>query len=245
VEKFDKVISEIVREDYRTAEVFKKYGINYCCGGNAFLKDTCISRNLDYAMVTTELLRATKDVYVPNFLQFEKWNIVFLTDYILNVHHAYLKTATPSIQAAVSAYALSHAKQHPEIIEVEKVFNYLTALLTTHNLHEEEIIFPYIKHIEATHRRKETYGSLFVRTLRKPLDNIQKDHIKVSDLLAQLREITNNYEIPEKACTNHRVVLCRLKEFDNDLIQHKHLENNILFPKAIQLETELLQSQIT
>jgi regulator of cell morphogenesis and NO signaling len=245
VEKFDKVISEIVREDYRTAEVFKKYGMNYCCGGNAFLKDTCIARKLDYDQVTIELAEAKKNIYVPNFLQFDTWSAEFLIDYIVNVHHAYLNAAIPSIQASISSFAFSHARQHPEMHEVEKVFGQLASLLSTHKIHEEEIIFPYIKHIEATHRRKETYGSLFVRTLRKPLNNIQKDHLKVSELVTNLRQLTNDYLISEKACTNHRVVLCRLKEFDNDLIQHKHLENNVLFHKAIQLESELLQSQTT
>ena len=243
MQNFDKVISDIVREDYRTADVFKKYGINYCCGGNAFLADVCATRQLDYNEVFEQLRKATKDVYVPNFLQFDKWNIDFLIDYILNVHHAYLKAAVPSVKTALSSFVLSHSKQYPVMIEVENVFNQLADLLTIHNAHEEEIIFPYIKHIEAAHRRKEPYGSLFVRTLRKPLNNIQKDHVQISELLTQLRTLSNNYEIVEKTCTNHRVILSRLKEFDNDLVQHKHLENNILFPRAIELEAELLQLQ--
>lgn len=240
---FNKIIADIVQEDYRTADVLKKFGLNYCCNGNLFLQDACNAKGIDYDNVIDELRSNTRDVYIPNFLPFDKWDVEFLTDYILNVHHAYLKTAIPSIQSAISTFLVSDDGDQKNMKDVQDVFDYLAAFLITHNLHEEEIIFPYIKHIAATHRRKETYGSLFVRTLRKPLNNIQKDHTRISELVAQLRQLTNDYALAATAGTNLRVVMCKLKEFDNDLIQHKHLENNILFPKAIELEAELLQVQ--
>jgi regulator of cell morphogenesis and NO signaling len=117
----------------------------------------------------------------------------------------------------------------------------LSGELTFHNRHEEEVIFPYIKQVETTFRRKEIYGNLFVRTLRKPLNAVEKEHAQISVLLDQLKSQANGYNFPEKACTNHQVIYHKLREFHDDMIQHKHLENNILFPKAIRLEQELLR----
>jgi regulator of cell morphogenesis and NO signaling len=125
------------------------------------------------------------------------------------------------------------------------IFQELSAKLIAHNQREEESIFPYIKQIESTYRRKEVYGSLFIRTMRKSLDAILKeDHKKISELLIQLRQTTNNYRFTEKACTNHQVMYHKLRELDNDLTQHMHLENNILYPKAIEMEQELLHSNV-
>jgi regulator of cell morphogenesis and NO signaling len=238
---FKKTVSEIVRSDYRTADVFKKHGINYCCGGQVPLEEACLNKKINYDELVEELDKATKGISLPNTLQYDKWKMDFLIDYIVNVHHAYINIAMPLIQANVISFVNSHKKQYPELEEVQDVFEQLCAILTTHNLHEEATIFPYIKQIETTHRRKEIYGSLFVRTLRKPLSEVEKEHSKMSELLGKLRQLTNDYSFPENACTNHRVVFNKLREFDNDLVQHKHLENNILFPKAIEMERELLQ----
>jgi regulator of cell morphogenesis and NO signaling len=234
-------VANIVRQDYRTAEVFKKYGINYCCGGNISLEDSCEKNRLDYQLVLEELEAATKDISVPNSLNFGVWKTEFLVDYIVNVHHGYLYQVLPALEAHLLSFVESHKNKFPEFSELIEVFEELSSALKTHNRYEEEIIFPYIKQIENTHRRRETYGNLFVKTLRKPLGNIEADHKKISAILGELRTLTNNYTYPADACTNHRVIFQRLKELDNDMMQHKHLENNILFPRAIQIEKELLQ----
>lgn len=234
-------VASIVREDYRTAEVFKKYGISYCCGGNISLEDLCSKNNLDYGQILEELEAATKDISVPNSLNFAAWKTEFLVDYITNVHHGYLYQVLPALEAHLFSFVESHKNKFPEFSELVEVFQELSSVLKTHNRYEEEIIFPYIKQIENAHRRKETYGNLFVKTLRKPLGNIEADHKKISAILKELRILTNNYIFPADACTNHRVIFQRLRELDNDMMQHKHLENNILFPRAIELEKELLQ----
>ena len=241
LQDFNKTVSEIVRSDYRAADVFKKYGIGYCCGGQVALAEACAAKNINYDELVKELQDATRDLSLPNTVQYDKWKMDFLIDYIINIHHAYINSALPLMQANLLSFVNSHKKQYPELTEVQNVFEQLGALLITHNLQEEETIFPYIKQIETTHRRKEIYGSLFVRTLGKPLSESEKEHTKISELLSELRRLTNNYTFSENACTNHRVVYNKLREFDNDLMQHKHLENNILFPKAIEMERELLQ----
>jgi len=238
---YTKTVSEIVRNDYRTADVFKKHGINYCCGGKVLLQEACAVQKIDYNKLVEELNRATKTIHLPNTIQYNQWTVDFLIDYIINVHHEYLKQTIPALEANLLSFVNSHQKQFPELSELQEVFQQLVRILATHTQHEEEIIFPYIKQLSNAFRRKETYGSLFVRTLRKPLSNLEAEHSKISTLLSQLRSLARHYTFPENACTNHRVVFHKLKELDNDLVQHKHLENNILFPKAIELEGELLQ----
>lgn len=242
VQGSDKTISEIVREDYRTADVFKKYGINYCCGGNTTLEEVCKLQNINTSVIQRELESMTKNVIIPSSIRFDEWEMDFLVDYIINVHHAYLKQTLPLLQTNLQSFVANHRKKYPFLDNVVEVYEELASLLQEH-LEEEEIkVFPYIKQIYSTHRRKETYGRLFVKTLSKPLTQVlASDHKHIAALLLQLREVANGYRFAADACTNHQVVFQKLKELDADITQHEHLENNILYPKAINLERELLQ----
>lgn len=234
-------VSDIVREDYRTADVFKQYGINYCCGGKVMLKDICDQRSIEYSEIDNALQKATINLYLSNNLDFEGWNVEFLVDYIINVHHNYLNKMLPQLESNLLSFVEGHKSKNPELVDILAAFREISSLLVSHNRHEEEIIFPYIKQIANTYRRKETYGNLFVRTLRKPLSTIELEHKKIGSLLQELSNITRYYNFPEDACTNHQVIFRKLKEFDNDMSQHKYLENDILFPKAIEIEKELLR----
>ncbi|HEX6332587.1 MAG TPA: DUF542 domain-containing protein [Flavisolibacter sp.] len=234
-------MSDIVRSDYRTADVFKKHGINFCCSGQVTLEDACAAKGLDIQEITGELTVLTRQVSMPNNLRYDTWKIGFLIDYIINVHHAYVTYMLPDLESSLESFVNSHARQFPYLKKVLSVFRELAEYLEKHNQTEENIIFPYIKQIESTYSRREVYGRLFVRTLRKPLASIENEHQEMEDMLTRLRELTDNYTVPGDACTNHHVIFSRLREFDNDLVHHKHLENNILFPRAIELEKELLQ----
>jgi len=238
---FNKTVSEIVRDDYRTSDVFKKYGINYCCSGQVTLLEACSSRELDYNKLLGELEEATRNIHVSNALQFNQWKLDFLIDYIINVHHSYQKMSLPAIETDLISFVDGHSKKYLELERILKLFQKLSLLILPHNRHEEEIIFPYIKQIENTHRRKETYGNLFVRTLRKPLSHIENEHEEITNVLEEIQTLTHNYTAPAHACTKHQVIYKKLREFHEDMMQHKHLENNILFPRAIELEKELLQ----
>jgi regulator of cell morphogenesis and NO signaling len=240
LQDFNKTVSDIVRADYRTADVFKSHGINYCCGGKVPLQEACEAKGLDYTKLVQELEQATQTISLPNNLQFNNWKIDFLIDYIVNIHHAYLRDRLPRLEASLISFANSHKKQYPYLQKVVEAFTAIASAVLTHNQHEEEVIFPYIKQIANAYSRKESYGNLFVRTLRKPLSNIEGEHKKIGELLNSLRALTNHYTFPETACTNYRVIFQKLREFDNDMMQHIHLENNILFLKAIEMERELL-----
>ena len=238
---YKRTVSEIVRGDYRTADVFKKYGINYCCGGKVSLEEACRQREVDLNSFLSDLENATRNIQLSNYIDYNSWSIDFLIDYIINIHHAYLYKTIPALQTTILSFVNSHKGNHPEFEELMAIFENLSELLVAHNMQEEEVIFPYIRQISNTFRRKETYGSLFVRTLKKPLSSVEQELVHIEEHLVMLRNLTNNYHFPESACINHQVIFGKLKEFDNDIVRHKHLENNILFPKTIELERQLLQ----
>jgi regulator of cell morphogenesis and NO signaling len=133
-----------------------------------------------------------------------------------------------------------HGKKYPELSEISKTFEQLSEKLLIHNRHEETTTFPYLKHLDSAFRKGESYAQLFVRTLKKPFTNIREEHTEIGILLNKLKELTGNYHFGEEACTNHQVIYRKLQEFHNDLVQHKHLENNILFPRATEIERLLL-----
>jgi regulator of cell morphogenesis and NO signaling len=237
-------VSDIVIRDYRTADVFRKYGIEYCCGGKSPLEKACQAKQLDEATVLAELEAATRDINTSNTLEFNEWHIDFLTDYIINVHHHYLRRALPGVLDYVNRFAEGHRQKYTYLDELEKLVTQLAKSLLPHLDQEEEVIFPYIRQIAHAYYSRESYASLLVRTLRKPVEEIMEhEHEMTGKALRRLRELTNNYTLPPHACVSHKVTFHKLKEIDCDLVQHMHLENNILFPKAIAMEKELLKQK--
>ncbi len=241
--KFDKesTVASIVTGDYRAADVFRKYGIEYCCGGKYPLHVACKINGVDEGLVVTELEEATREVNRSNTLDFTQWHIDFLTDYIVHVHHQYLRNALPRAQDYVDRFAEGHRGKFNYLDELKRLVNQLRRNFLPHLVQEEEIIFPYIRQIGHAYYSREPYASLLVRTLRKPVENImEQEHDNSTRLLGRMREITDNYTPPPNACLNHKVTFGKLREVDNDIIQHIHLEHNILFPRAIAMEKELL-----
>jgi regulator of cell morphogenesis and NO signaling len=238
------LVTDIVVADYRTADIFRKYEIEFCCGGRRPLSMACELMGLDTQVVKKELENATRVITLSPTLQFAGWPLDFLCDYIKNVHHSYLRQALPEAKEHLQKFALGHRKKFSYLERLEDVFSQLHRTIPPHLDQEEEIIFPYIKQVDRAHHDQAPYAGLLVRTLRKPLKEImQHEHEIVGKLLHQFRDLTDNYTLPEKACVSHRVTFHKLKEIDNDLVQHMHLENNILFPRAIAIETALLQRQ--
>lgn len=235
-------VKEIVSGDHRTASVLKKYGIEYCCGGNWPLDLICETKGLDTAQVVDELRMASRTVFVPNSVRYSEWKTDFLVDYIVNVHHNYLTKTLPVVQSGLEEFTEEHAKENPELVSIVKAFKQMADELLPHLEEEEKFIFPYIRQVAHAYEEKDAFASLFVRTLRKPLDSfMQKEHTNTTRQLNKMRDLTNNYQAPEDSCLQHRVVFSMLKEIDNDLVQHVYLENDVLFPRVIEMEKELLK----
>jgi len=238
----DSSVSNIVTADYRTADVFRKYGIEFCCGGKLPLKTVCEIKDLNIDVIKKELEESSRTICLPNSLKFEDWDIDFLTDYIVNVHHQYLKKALPDTRNELERFTESHGDRFHYLPDLLKIFIDLSSYTLPHLQQEESIIFPYIRQIFHAYSNKESYAALLVRTLRKPVENVMNhENESLTTLLYQMRHLTRNYTAPERACTSHRVVFSKLLEIDNDLVQHLYLENNILFPGAIAMEKELLE----
>lgn len=236
------LVTEIVAGNYHTADVFRKYDIEFCCGGRLPLAKVCEARGLDIRQVKDELEQATRVIRVSPALSFEEWPLDFMADYIVHVHHAYLRKALPEAKDHLEKFAMGHRKKYTYLDELEKQFSELYAQTPPHLQHEEDIIFPYIKRIDRAFRDKEPYAALLVRTLRKPVEEtMRREHELTGKLLHRMRELTGNYTAPANACISHRVTFHKLREIDHDMEQHMHLENDILFPRAITIEKELLQ----
>lgn len=234
--------TEIIKKYYRAASVFKKYGIEYCCGGKWPLKMVCEMKGLDTGDLLQEIKEAARTITIPSSLPYREWKIDFLTDYITNIHHEYLRQSLPAIGDQLSHFVAEHKKKYPALAEVETEFNRLERTMMPHLNQEEEIIFPYIRQIAHAYESKESYASLLVRTLRKPVEDIMHhEHEFMERILLRFRLLTNSYTPPEAACSSHRLSFSLLKELDDDLVQHIHLENDILFPRAISMEKELLE----
>lgn len=235
------MVADIVRKDYRTADVFRKYEIEYCCGGNKPLKEACELKGLNIREVVSELEVASREVNIYNSIDYNDWHIDFLTDYIVNVHHQYLRKSMPVLQAYTERFTEKHKHKFPHADEMQNLVKKMSQQFVPHMRQEEEVIFPYIRQIAHAYYSKESYASLLVRTLRKPIEDvIEQEHELIAATFERLRQITNNYSLPENACNNQRVTFLKLKEADADLMRHMYLENNVLFPRAMAMEKELL-----
>ncbi|WP_276502617.1 DUF542 domain-containing protein [Terrimonas pollutisoli] len=239
----ESVVTDLVMQDYRTSYIFRKYGIDYCCGGKMPLQMACSIHGLDIDLIKYELTEIIRNIQVSTFTDFRAWNTDFLVDYLINVHHAYLLKTFPDLIETLDRFVAGHKLKYPFLGQLLETVYKLRDDLLPHLEHEEKIIFPYIKQIAHAYENNESYASLLVKTLRKPIETMMtQEHEYISKYLHSLRELTNNYTSPANACVSHKVSFLKLKELDDDLVQHLFLENEILFAKTIQMEKELLAS---
>ena len=237
-------VSQLVRADYRRAEVFRKWGINYCCGGNLPLNLVCELQGLDEAAIVSDLENAVRTVQLPANLPYGEWPMDFLISYITHLHHHYLKTTLPGLLKLVQSFAAGHQQQYPYIETVSHHLGQLSNAVLEGIIAEEATLFPYLKRLNNIKERKESYGGLFVRTLKQPL--VQEpgaSHQRIRSLLTVLRETTDEYSFPDTVCTNHQVIYHNLKELDAQLTHYLYLEKEVLLPKAAAIEAELLLCQ--
>ncbi len=228
----EETIGEIVRGDIRKAEVFKKLGIDFCCGGKKTLAQACKEKGLSEITVT-ELLEEPTQTDTQN-LDFKSWNAGFLADFIVNQHHEYVRTNAPLIKELSEKVSTKHIEKYPYLKTVHDKVLLLLNELDTHMKKEEVILFPYIKQMEASQMKAGGFNSV-----QNPIWVMEQDHDLAGELLRDIKMLTNNYVAPEDACNSHRLYLHKLQEFENDLFQHIHLENNILFPKALEVESKI------
>mgnify|MGYP001193124471 CR=1 FL=1 len=225
-------VGEIVAANPGTATVFRKLNIDYCCGGKISLAAACHGAGADPEEVLEELL----EVNDGSHLKFGRFEPDFLIDYIVNVHHQYLYDNLPEIEFFVNKVYTKHGDKYAYLAELAALFVKLDAELTDHMPKEEEILFPYAKELLNARRAGIQPQSAPFGTVANPIRMMLHEHDEAGAVLMRIREITHDYTPPADACNSHLVMLHKLKELDADLIQHIHLENNILFPKIEALE---------
>jgi regulator of cell morphogenesis and NO signaling len=208
------------------------------------LKLLCESKGVEVSDIVSELQEVSRNISVSSRLPFHEWKVDFLTNYIINIHHEYLRRNMPLVKEQLKGFVEEHKKKHPSLIDLQMQFNLLDKVIVPHLKEEEDILFPYIQQVAHAYDSREPYAILLIKTLRKPVESIMnQEHETIRNILLQFRALTDNYTPPQVACTSHRLSYSLLKELDDDLVQHTYLEGDILFPRAIKMENELLQRQ--
>ena len=234
-----RTVREFATEIPNATRIFEELGIDYCCGGAKSLRDACARARLPVEEVLLALeqgsgFRPQTEAAPPDFTA---GSLSGLIEHIISKHHAYAKHELPRIQQLLNKVVLAHGgTEHPELGKIRRTFEAVSAELTSHMMKEEHVLFPYIAELEEainTGRRvpKPVFG-----TLRNPVHVMELEHESAGAALSEIRTLSGGYTAPADACFSYKTLYTALKEFEADLHQHVHLENNVLFPRAIGLE---------
>ncbi len=231
-------IGDLVAQDYRRAEVFKKHGLDFCCGGGKTIAAACADNHIDENALIKDL-QAVENNDTGHTPDFNSWDLDFLVDYIVNTHHQYVVKNIPLILEFSEKVARVHGHANPEVIQIFQHFKALGGELSLHMRKEEHILFPFIKMLASARKNNTTPPPAPFGTVANPISMMEHEHDNAGSLLKEICTLSNNHTPPDHACNTYRVLYAKLKEFEADLHQHIHLENNILFPKAKLLELKL------
>ena len=232
-------IGSFVANDYRTASVFQKYGIDFCCKGGKSIDEVCESKKINTGQLLTELADVSEQPG-NQATDFKSWPPDLLADYIEKKHHRYITDTTPSLKQFLDKLCKVHGSNHPELFEINKEFTASSDELASHMKKEETVLFPYVRQMADCGNRKEQSAGHSFGSVRNPIQMMMQEHDTEGERFRKISELSSNYTPPDDACTTYKVAYSMLKEFENDLHMHIHLENNILFPKAIEMEKEFV-----
>jgi regulator of cell morphogenesis and NO signaling len=230
-------IGEYVAKDFRTAAIFSKYGIDFCCKGNRTIEEACDKKDIDATQLMEQLntVLATKN---DSSIDFKSWPLDLLADYIEKTHHRYVEEKTQVILPFLDKLCKVHGASHPELFEINELFKGCAGELAQHMKKEELILFPFIKKMVKATLTDELIDQPHFGTIENPIAMMMEEHEAEGDRFVKIASLTNNYTPPADACNTYRVTFSMLDEFEQDLHKHIHLENNILFPKSAILEKE-------
>ncbi len=230
-------IGELVAQDYRAASVFKKYKIDFCCNGNRTIFEACEKSKIDPSKILNDLDAATQTIETA--IDFQSWPLDLLADYIEKKHHRYVEEKTLEIKPYLAKICKVHGEHHPELFKINEEFLECAGAFAAHMKKEELIVFPFIRKMVASKNSNQPINKPGFGTVQNPINLMMDDHEAEGERFVRISELSNDYTPPEDACNTYRVTLALLKEFEDDLHLHVHLENNILFPKAIEMEKEM------
>ncbi len=232
-----RTVREFVLELPSSTNVFEQLGIDYCCGGQKPLAEACAAAGikLDNLAATLEHLQSAQQTRTTAAKSWVTEPLYELIEHIQSTHHVYVREQIPNLEALLDKVTAKHGENHPELARVRDQFVALAEELTPHLLREEQILFPYIARSEESSAQHEPAPPACFGSVENPIRMMMSEHDNAGKTLRELRRLTADYKLPEDACTSFRALYKLLQEFEADLHQHIHKENNILFPRAMQV----------
>jgi regulator of cell morphogenesis and NO signaling len=216
--------------------VFENFGIDYCCGGHRTLVDACREASLPVEDLTRSLEESCRASQPGAGRDWRQESLTALTEYIVDTHHYFTRQELDRLEKLFDKVCSRHGENHPELFEAQKTFYQLKQDLVPHMLKEEQVLFPYITRMEEAAGERRAVPPPFFGTVRNPVRMMMAEHDTAGDLLKQLRRITKGYTTPPDGCISFQTLNQALAAFEANLHQHIHLENNLLFPRAIEME---------
>jgi regulator of cell morphogenesis and NO signaling len=216
--------------------VFENFDIDYCCGGHRTLADACQEAGLPVEDLTRSLEEAGRAPQPGSGRDWRQESLTALTEYIIDTHHFFTRQELDRLENLFDRVCSRHGENHPELFEAQKTFYQLKQDLIPHMLKEEQVLFPYITRMEEAAREGRAIPPPFFGTVRNPVRMMMTEHDTAGDLLRQLRGVTKGYTTPPDGCVSYQTLCQTLAAFEADLHQHIHLENNVLFPRAVETE---------
>lgn len=233
--KQEQSIGSIVAEDYRAAAVLTAYGIDFCCKGGRSVDEVCRTKHIDPADLARDIAavleRDTRDGE-----DFKNWTLTRLAEHIEQVHHRYVEQRIPVLKSYLEKLCSVHGERHPELFEIRDEFKGCAGAMAVHMRKEELLLFPYIKQLEKAHQEGTTPATPQFGTVDNPVRMMMEDHDAEGDRFRRIKKLSWDYANPPDGCTTYSTALRMLQEFEEDLHKHIHLENNILFPRAVAME---------
>ena len=233
-----KQIGQFVADDFRTAAVFSNYGIDFCCKGDRIIEEVCEKNGLEVNEILNELHAVTNSA-TNQSIDYKSWPLDLLADYIEKKHHRYVEEKIPVLLQFLNKLCSVHGGRHPELLKINELFTASANELTSHMKKEELILFPFVKRMITTKLETSSIHSPQFDSVNSPIATMMQEHDNEGERFRKIAELSNNYNPPADGCNTYQVTFAMLKEFEEDLHLHIHLENNILFPGAIALEQQL------
>ena len=231
----EKTIGQMVAEDYRIAQVFKNHKIDFCCQGNRSIKEVAEKHRLEADTLLQEIEQVQQEPNNDN-IDFKSWPIDLLADYIEKKHHRYVEERIPVLKQYLNKLCKVHGERHPELFEINEHFIASAGELAMHMKKEELVLFPWVRKMVKARQQNEPLGKPHFGSVNNPISTMMQEHDNEGERFRKIAALSNQYTPPEDACNTYHVGFSLLREFEEDLHRHIHLENNILFPKAEALE---------
>lgn len=237
VKDTQKQIGQYVAEDFRTAAVFSKHKIDFCCNGNRSIEEACEKKGIDSDLLKEELENVL-NTSTGQSIDYKSWPLDLLVEYIEKKHHRYVEEKIPVLRQFLDKLCRVHGERHPELFKINELFTASAGELASHMKKEELILFPFVKKMVKATLEQGSVQSPQFGTVENPIAMMMHEHDTEGERFRQIAELTNNYNPPADACNTYKVTYAMLDEFEKDLHLHIHLENNILFPEAVKLEQQ-------